>query len=227
MVREGWSPGAVCAFRAVFRPWMRRHVHAIHVTGAPRALRADTPLLLVANHVSWWDGFLLLELRHRLWPHRAQYTVMLESELARVPFLRRIGALGIVPGSTASVRSLLRWLGLRRRRDAAFALALFPQGRIWPTRRRPLGFARGVEAVAAALAPVTVLPVAVHLEPLTAPAPRAFVALGEPMHAERAVPRGALERRVAELLDDLLDFLDRYGEAAPAVWTSCPGTTRW
>lgn len=227
MVRDAWSPHAARAFRAVFRPWMRRHVRAIHVAGAPPILPADVPLLLVANHVSWWDGFLLLELRQRLWPRRAQYTVMLEAELARVRFLRRLGAVGIVPGSIASVRALLRWLRTRRHRDAGFAVAMFPQGRMWPTRRRPLGFARGVEGVAAALAPVAVLPVALHLEPLAAPAPSAFVAVGEPLIVERGVCREALEHRIAALLDDTAGVLDRYGEGAPAAWASRPGAQRW
>jgi hypothetical protein len=98
---------------------------------------------------------------------------------------------------------------------------------MWPTRRRPLGFARGVERVAAALAPVIVLPVAIHLEPLTAPAPRAFLAVGEPLRVECGVEREALEQRVALLLDRVLGFLDAHGEGAPEAWASWPRASCW
>lgn len=180
----------------------------------------DAALLLVANHVSWWDGFLVRDVQRRLRPGAPLFTVMHEAQLARVPFFRWMGVEGVDPSSIASTRGLLRAVaGWRSRHGRALAVSLFPQGRIWPSSRRPLGFQRGIEAIAAALAPVAIVPIAIHLEPLTGVTPHAFVLIGEPIvQAEGAVPVARVEAAVAATLDRLLAFLHRAGEDAVREW---------
>src|SRR5688572_12768836 len=40
--------------------WNRTRLRAVHMAGlpGPDLIHDGTPLLVVANHVSWWDGFL-------------------------------------------------------------------------------------------------------------------------------------------------------------------------
>ena len=216
---EGFSPAALALFDLFFTPWKARRIRRTLVRGLPAALREDRPLLLVANHASWWDAFLLRELRTALRPRAPIYTLMSEVELRRHPFLRRIGAVGIEPGSAASVLRAIRLLRRRVEKRPDAVILFFPQGRIWPTHRRPLGFQRGVEAFARQLRPLTVLPVALHLEPLNAAAPTAFLSAGPAIDCDGWVPSPRwLEARVEEALDGILDHLALHGEGAVAAW---------
>src|SRR5947208_2199405 len=82
-----WTPLFVRAFELAWRPWMRSRLH-VRIGQMPATLSADVPLLLVANHTSWWDGFVLRELQRRLRPDAPLYTLMSSAELARFPALR-------------------------------------------------------------------------------------------------------------------------------------------
>lgn len=214
-----FSPLALRLFELAFTPWRRRRIHDLLLAGLPPGLPPGRPLLVVANHVSWWDAFLLREAHRALRPHAPIYTVMLRDELFRFPFFAALGAVGIDPRSAGSLRRALRLLRARLDAHPEAVVLFFPQGRIWPSRRRPLGFRRGVELFARELAPLTVLPVGIHLEPLTAPSPTAFLSAGEPLEVTRSAPAAeTLERAVREELDAIHALLDRAGEEAPALW---------
>lgn len=210
-----FSRAALAAFELLFTPWRRRRLRAVLLTGLPEGLPAGRPLLLAANHVSWWDAFLLREVHRALRPAAPLYTVMRLRELERIPFFRWTGAVGIEPAFPATVLAALRFLRERVQERPDSVVLFFPQGRIWPSHRRPLGFRRGVELFARRLAPV-VLPVAIHLEPLSTAAPTAFLSVGEPV--EGAPDAREMEARVEAELDALLAFLARHGEDAPRAW---------
>ncbi len=215
----GYSHGAWRAFGWVFGPRMRLGIHALRMTGLPRHVPVHMPLLLVSNHVSWWDGFLLRPLQVALRPGDELRVVMLEQELVRRPFLRLLGGVGITPGSPASLRSFLRELRARRASDPSLTVLFFPQGRIWPSHRRPLGFLEGIRAVGRALAPATILPVGLHLEPGRHPAPTAYLSVGEPSPVGAAGPDpGLLEAQVQAQLDRTRAFLATHGEDAETLW---------
>jgi 1-acyl-sn-glycerol-3-phosphate acyltransferase len=210
-----FSPAAVGAFELLFRRWMRRRVRAVRITGLPASLPPARPLLLAANHVSWWDGFVLREVQRALRPGAPLYTLMSSAELERLPFFRLLGVVGIDGGSPGTLASALRFLRERLRERPDSVIVLFPQGRIWPSHRRPLGFRPGVELFARRLGPV-VVPVGVHAEPLNAASPTYFASVGEPCAA--APEASGLERSVEAQLDAVLAFLAEHGEDAPRHW---------
>ena len=216
MSRLAWS-----VFDAAFGPFRRRALASVLI--APPADLPAGPLLFVANHVSWWDGFLLRELQRRIAPDADPSTVMLERELRSRPMLRALGAVGIEPGSIASLRDAVRTLEERRARlGDRFCLFYFPQGRIWPSYRRPLGFVPGLSRVAQRLAPITIVPVAIHLEPLNRLAPTACLRLARPLVVERENPfvdcEREVERRIEEQLDRSFALAALTGEDLAAAW---------
>ena len=218
-MKSRFSRPAVAAFELFFRPWMRRRVHAVRIAFAARPA-TGRPLLLAANHVSWWDGFVLREVQRALRPGAPMYTVMSSAELARFPYFRLMGVVGVDPASPGSVARALAFLRARLRERPESTVVFFPQGRIWPSHRRPLGFRRGVEVFARRLS-AHVLPVGIHAEPLNTVAPTFFVSVGEGVDGHTSAAE--LERRVEAELDAVLGFLAEHGEEAGNAW---PGATR-
>lgn len=216
-----YSPLAWRLFDRANRMWRRGRLDGIHLAGVPVHLRTrEEPILVVANHSSWWDGFLVRELHRRLRPGQPFLTVMLEDQLRRYPFLRRLGGVGLVPGSTASLRRLLDRLGRVREETPGTMVLLFPQGRLWPSHRRPLGFQPGIRAIRRVLSGSWVLPVGIHLAPGARPGQEAWISAGPPVHpgdAHGGNP-GTVEARVTAELDAILHFLARWGEEAAARW---------
>ena len=216
--RVAWS-----VFDRVFRPWMRGRVR-VHIAGRPGSVEPSFPLVLVANHESWWDGFLLREVQRRLRPKARFHAVMLERELAPRPFLRFLGGLGLEPPSLASNRRLIRTLDRLRVEDPTGVLAYFPQGVTRPGTPGPLAFRNGVIRVAEALAPATVLPVGLRLLPGVTSRFEAYLSVGSPL----AVPGPGtlslplLEGAVAEEVEAIRAFVARHGEAAPQRFPRLP-----
>ena len=210
-----YSRAAMRLFRLGFRPFQRLRLHTVLYLPAGFRVPDDRPVLFVANHVSWWDGFLLLDLHHAVAPDRPLFTPMLAHELRRHPILRHLGALPLEQ-TTSGVRDLLRVLERQRARDPRFALTFFPQGRIRPSWARPLGVQRGIELLVQRLAPCTVVPVALHVEPLNRLRPTAFVHVGPPIHAGSRLHRDDIDARLRLQLDQLLAHLAEHGESAAA-----------
>jgi 1-acyl-sn-glycerol-3-phosphate acyltransferase len=210
-------PAVFRAFDALFLPWMSRHIAGVHITGLPKPHELTRPLILVANHVSWWDGFLLRRVQRFLRPHAPMHTVMLERELSKWPILRLLGGIGIDPDHPTSVVQSIRVLEgrLERRRDSV--VLYFPQGMIWPSQKRPLAFHRGIELFAEKLPPADILPIAIHLEPMNTPAPHAFIAADRPVSAT-SVTRTDLEIAVERQLDAIGALLTGHGEDSLAAW---------
>ena len=208
---RGFSSLASAGFSAVFGPWMKRRFSRVSVMTPRSEIFRDIPLVFAANHVSWWDGFLLIELHRMLRPRAPFHTIMLESELRRHPFLRRIGAIGIDPQSPSTVLAAIRELSRRVKERPDSVIFFFPQGRIWPSFRRPLGFRRGIEVFCEAIESV-VIPVAIHIEPLNRVAPHAFVRAGEPLEDGDGLSASRMELHVQRELDDLMNLLKTHGE---------------
>lgn len=220
----------VALIDGAFAALRRIQLRAIHIArasnaGASEADEPDACVLLVANHVSWWDGYLLRLVQRRLRPRASLITIMADHELARRRYFRWAGAIGVDPASFASVRRMLRTMhDLRATSRRTLVVSYFPQGRIWPSSKRPLGFKRGVAAIAKQLAPVVIVPVSLHIEPMTTSAPHAFVYVGDAIVArDGALNVTDAERRVTDGLDRIRRFLDAFGEDAIRRWPELSG----
>lgn len=221
MLRSRFVVPLVHAFEAMLGLIRVVHFAGVHIAGADDVtLPNDRALLIVANHVSWWDGFFLRAVQRRVRPAAALLTVMSQRQLERFPFFTWMGAIGVEPRSFGSVRALVATLASTRSESgAATTVAFFPSGRIWPSSKRPLGFRRGVMYAARSLAPATILPVALHIEPLTTMRPHAFILIGEPIAVDdQPVEVHDVEAAVTATMDRLREYIDRAGEDAARDW---------
>jgi 1-acyl-sn-glycerol-3-phosphate acyltransferase len=83
------------------------------------------PLLVISNHISWWDGFWIFRLNKRTLK-RNLYVMMLEEQLRKNMFLRWLGAFSIKKSSRTIIDSLAYGAGVLH--DPGNLLLLYPQG---------------------------------------------------------------------------------------------------
>lgn len=97
------------------------------------------PVLLVANHFSWWDGLWVMLHFH---PTRWHLAVpMLASELNKRPFLRWWGALPLQAGRALPQQVAACQAACSRSNQL---LLLFPQGKIASLHTKPFRFKLGL-----------------------------------------------------------------------------------
>lgn len=209
-------PWAVRCFEMVFLPLRKFHFEKIQFMNLPEMVNDGKPILLVGNHMSNWDGFIFWEIQKKLKPNWPVYSVMLEAELKKRPMFRLLGGVGIDPNLPASVLKAMRDLKLLRKENPNFFLSYFPQGKISPSFKRPLEFKSGVDLFIRALAPLTVIPVGLHIEAMKGLSPTLFASLGRPMKIERASSvHLILQDLVQKEIDRIHAMLCQYGDELP------------
>jgi len=172
------SRAATWCFARYVRGLARRHFAAVHWNGARSAGASGQPVLFVANHTNWWDGFLAFLVGRRL--GFVVHVLMDAANLERYRMFRQVGALPLDRRSAgASYRDLDAAAAHLRR--AGTGLWIFPQGARRPAAA-PLG---GIGHGAAQLwlrsegAPL-IWPVAIRYAYLGEQLPEAFLWLGAP-----------------------------------------------
>lgn len=182
-------------------------------------------VVVVANHMSWWDGFLIYMVRRHMRVTTPIYTIMLEDELKKHRWMRFIGCVGIRRGNPKSTLATFRAIAEACARTPGSWVLVFPQGRIRASWNRPLGFDRGIERLCTLLGEYVVLPVALHIEPLARRRPSAFIlaTLHDRRCSTEAIEHARasdLQRLVTQRLDWLQDCIRRFGEDIAVRWPS-------
>lgn len=200
-------------FESVFEKYnrwlLRRRFRYVHVKGLSRLKEAVHPKLVCANHSSWWDGLLAFQLS-RAAGHDA-YCMMEERQLAGLRPFTWLGAFSVVREKPRDAIASVNYAATLLRESADRAVWIFPQGEIQPNGIRPLVFFRGLERIAEAARPVTVVPAAIRYEFLGGYKPEIFVSIGQPILAATESPSATeIASEVTELLDSIgSDILER------------------
>lgn len=104
----------------------------------------NSSLLVIANHFSWWDGFIIYYLNDLLFKKRF-HVLMLEEQLAGRGFLNKAGAFSIKKGSRSSIESLNYCKEILE--TPSNMLLLFPQGEFQSLYDYPLTFEKGWQRI--------------------------------------------------------------------------------
>lgn len=171
------------------RRQLGRKLDGFYVVGvvASREIALRQPLILVANHVSWWDSFLVLALDEALGTEG--YALMDIESIGRLPFFARLGAL---PLDRARPRAGLQEAAALLDQPGR-ALWIFPQGTHRPPHLRPLGFLPGLRLVARYAPGAAVIPVGIQYLFRDSPGPGAYAALGAPIDAAAVAATGGVQ----------------------------------
>lgn len=210
------SPWFLSLVRHYVRRRLGRGLDGLHVHGIEAARRTarERPVILAANHVGWWDSFLVIALDEALGTEG--YALMDAESVWRLPFFARLGALPLERGTAAGARAGLRDAARRLDRPGR-AMWIFPQGRHQPAHLRPLGFAPGLRLLARLAPEAAVVPIAFQYAFGEHAAPAAYAHLGEPVPGGRALDVDAVERAVERGLGRIDMMLAGIADPFPAL----------
>ncbi len=100
------------------------------------------PILVVANHFSWWDGFFIYQLNNKFW-HKRFHVMMLEKQLKNRRFLNKVGAFSISATGDSTLRSMRYATSLLQNNKNL--LTIFPQGHFTSQGAIPVKFEGGAQ----------------------------------------------------------------------------------
>ncbi|MGF1553765.1 MAG: lysophospholipid acyltransferase family protein [Paracoccaceae bacterium] len=201
----------------VMRRQMRGAFRAVRLAREQRPDASMRPLVIYTNHPAWWDPAFFMVLQGALFPDREGYGPIEAEQLARYPFMRRIGLFGVPKGDRAAARPFLETA-----RGVLAAghrmLWITAEGEFTDPRVRPVRLRRGLAHLMAARPDAVAVPLALEYPFWTEARPEALARFGpavEPAdRASAAAWQTALETGLETTLDALAaDAIARRADA--------------
>ncbi len=217
-------PLAVWAFARYFRSLFRRHFASVRWAALddPAGWDRSIPVILVANHSNWWDGFFSFLLT-REWG--LTFHILMEAaHLDRYPAFRRIGTLPMRRDSMLGAWEDLHAAGGTL--GPGVALWIYPQGSRRPASELPWKLERGAAHLAIQHAgPVRICPVAFRYPFTGEQLPEALALVGESWVHEGPGERRMLTDRIGAALRETISALDAQlaGETLAGFRVLVPG----
>jgi len=197
-------------FRRIVRGYFRRHFHGVRVSGLERYIAAGVggPLIVYANHGSWWDPMVCVLLGERM-KARGHYAPMDAEALERYGILKRVGIFPVEMGSARGAVQFVR-TGEAIVRGGG-VLWVTPQGRFADARERPLEFKAGLAALAVRVAEAEgecrVLPLAIEYPFWDERLPEVLLQFAEPVTVGRGEGIAEVQERLVEALGRAMEEL--------------------
>lgn len=191
-------------FRRLVRRYFRGHFHAVRISGAERLSAASGPVIVYANHSSWWDPMVSFLLAGDLLPERQHFAPMEAEALERYSIFKRLGVFGIDNRSARGAVQFLRMGETILERDGV--LWVTPQGRFADARERPLAFKPGLAALVSRVPGCTVLPLAIEYTFWDERKPEVLLLFGEAV-AAASKPKESVDAVLTSALSGLMEQL--------------------
>ncbi len=104
-------------------------------------------ILLIANHFSWWDGFLIFHL-NKIYFKKKFHVMVLQETAEKVKFLKYLGAFSIQRNAKSLIQSL-EYAGQLLDNSQNLVL-IFPQGQLHSSHVSSVSFEKGIGRIIAA-----------------------------------------------------------------------------
>ena len=191
-------------FQRIVRVYFRRHFRSVMVQHAERFEVVDGPLIVYANHSSWWDPMVSVLLAQALLPGRKHYAPMDASALERYPILRRIG---IFPVEMSTARGAAQFLRTSQEiLERGDVLWVTPQGRFADPRVLPLAFKPGLGALAVRTQ-ATLMPLAIEYAFWDERLPETLLHIGEGICIESGTSIDDATHELEKVLGEAMERL--------------------
>ena len=142
MIQARHTPFFVRFFNWYSRRMMHAHFREIRYHNTIQT--PQKPVLVIANHFSWWDGFFVVHYNKRFLKKKF-HVMMLEDQLKNRSFLNKAGAFSIKKNSRSVIESL-KYAG-RILSHNNNLLLMFPQGQIQSQHQCQFTFEKGIETI--------------------------------------------------------------------------------
>lgn len=130
-------------FSIYIKRLFKKHFNNLYLVNEIDKCFLDKPLLITPNHFSWWDGFFVYIL-NKQYLKKNFYILMLEEQLKRYWFFRKLGAFSINSKSIKSIGITILYLKklLNNVNNVVF---FYPQGEIVPYEKEPIEIKNGIK----------------------------------------------------------------------------------
>jgi len=159
---------------------IKRRFNSLQVSGLDflNEREKNLPLLIYANHSSWWDGLVAFQISREI--KLDSFLMMEEKQLRKLQLFRKLGAFSVVREKPReAIKSIVYASNILQKKPNR-AVWIFPQGEILPNDTRPLGFYNGLTKIIEKVGICYAIPVSVRYEFLGEFKPDIFVKIGEP-----------------------------------------------
>jgi 1-acyl-sn-glycerol-3-phosphate acyltransferase len=191
------SPWLLRWFGRYTARYLRRHFSHLWIAGDVPNLDGR-PVIVFANHASWWDPLVCLHLHRHFFAGRPAFAPIDAAALQRYGLLARLGFFPVEQHSAKGAVQFLR-AGQAILSDQDAMLWLTPQGEFQDPRVRPVRFKPGLAHLVERLGrDVALVPLAIDYFHGVERLPEVAVRFGEPISAATAV-RQPLTRPSATL----------------------------
>lgn len=160
------------------------------------------PLIVAANHPSWWDPMIATLIADRWFPQREHISAIDAAMLERYAILKKLGFLPVDQQSLSSVRAFLQE-ATTRLRDNNAVLWITPQGHFADPRLRPMKFAPGIAYLAKHVPALTIQPIALEYTYWDTKKPHVLMSFCNPISASPSDAPDLAERALENQLDHL------------------------
>ena len=190
------------------RNLLKRRFHSYQVSGLDYLINKNPyiPLLIYANHTSWWDGLLAFEISRAA--RLDSFIMMDELNLRRFFLFQRLGAFSI-SRDFRGMRESIKYSADLMLADSNRTLWIFPQAEIVPTDFRPIHFYNGAARIVEKVGKCFTVPLAFRLEFTGEFKPEIFVNIGKPnlLETDKGFNSKSLTADFPKIMTSLLDEL--------------------
>lgn len=135
----------ITGFFTIYIDWIiGRHFRKVEFTKP--SFDTNKSVLLIANHLSWWDGFLFYHLS-KVFFKKKFHAMVLEETMHKVSFFKYLGGFSVAKNSREMIESLDYAAELLS--DPENMVVIFPQGKLYSNFVDNVSFGKGATHIAA------------------------------------------------------------------------------
>jgi len=131
-------------FFQLYSVWkIQNNFHRVHINS--NFSDKGLPVLIVSNHISWWDGFWVVYLNRKMFRRKYFFFMMLEEQLKERIFLNKAGGYSVNKRSRSIIETIDYTVRLLD--DNRNLVLMFPQGEINSLYNTRIHFEKGLEHI--------------------------------------------------------------------------------
>jgi 1-acyl-sn-glycerol-3-phosphate acyltransferase len=135
----------ITGFFEVYMAWIiKRYFHKVEFNRP--TLNSNASVLLIANHFSWWDGFLLYHI-NKVFLKKKFHAMVLEETMYKVSFFKYLGGFSVARNSREMIASLDYAAELLNKPNNM--VVVFAQGKLYSNFVDDVVFEKGAAHIAA------------------------------------------------------------------------------